>query len=645
MATHKIIFTPSGLQTTGEAGESVYDVALRAGVDMQSICGGKGLCKRCQIEVEPGEFAKFKLSVGEGDIPKLSPTEKKARHDNELSDTRRLACRAKICGDLVVEVPSDSRERETSIQKKSTSFETELNPSIKLHMVALEEPTLEDNPSDLESLIEALAELGVTAKPTPNIFTKIQPLLAEHERKIIAVVRDDEDIIDVWPPSGNAAYGAAVDIGSTSVAMYVYNLLTGKLVYEKAAMNPQIRYGEDLMSRVSYVMMNKGGDAKLTAEIRKQLSTMLAEVVTSLEIGADQILEVICVGNPIMHHLLLGIDPTPLGQSPFTLVMKNWVGVPANSLDFGLTDNARVSLFPLIGGHVGADTTAAYLTQIDAMKDRSVLLVDIGTNAEIVLSHGGKVAAASSPTGPALEGAEISSGVRASLGAIERVRIDPVTKDGKVKIIGNDDWLTDHDGSADGQNIIGICGSGIFEVMVEMASAGLLDQSGLFKPEAAPHRFKQEGNVWVYTLLDQKDNPIIVKQTDVRSVQLAKAALYAGAQLLAEKLGCETFDEVLLAGAFGTHLDSKYVADIGIVPFAPAENIRSIGNAAGTGAAMALLNTAEKTKIIEAVKHIEKIETATEPKFQEYFVGSMKFPTAPVASGDSGRRRNRRRKS
>ena len=645
MATHKIIFTPSGLQTTGEAGESVYDVALRAGVDMQSICGGKGLCKRCQIEVEPGEFAKFKLSVGEGDIPKLSPTEKKARHDNELSDTRRLACRAKICGDLVVEVPSDSRERETSIQKKSTSFETELNPSIKLHMVALEEPTLEDNPSDLESLIEALAELGVTAKPTLNIFTKIQPLLAEHERKIIAVVRDDEDIIDVWPPSGNAAYGAAVDIGSTSVAMYVYNLLTGKLVYEKAAMNPQIRYGEDLMSRVSYVMMNKGGDAKLTAEIRKQLSTMLAEVVIALEIGADQILEVICVGNPIMHHLLLGIDPTPLGQSPFTLVMKNWVGVPANSLDFGLTDNARVSLFPLIGGHVGADTTAAYLTQIDAMKDRSVLLVDIGTNAEIVLSHGGKVAAASSPTGPALEGAEISSGVRASLGAIERVRIDPITKDGKVKIIGNDDWLTDHDGSADGQSIIGICGSGIFEVMVEMASAGLLDQSGLFKPEAAPHRFKQEGNVWVYTLLDQKDNPIIVKQTDVRSVQLAKAALYAGAQLLAEKLGCETFDEVLLAGAFGTHLDSKYVADIGIVPFAPAENIRSIGNAAGTGAAMALLNTAEKTKIIEAVKHIEKIETATEPKFQDYFVGSMKFPTAPVASGDGGRKRNRRRKS
>jgi len=273
VATHKIIFTPSGLQTTGEAGESVYDVALRAGVDMQSICGGKGLCKRCQIEVEPGEFAKFKLSVSEADIPKLSPTEKKARHDGELSDTRRLACRAKICGDLVVEVPSDSRERETSIQKKSTPIETDLNPAITLHMVELKEPTLEDNPSDLETLVEALQALGVSAKPTPNIFTKIQPLLAENNRQIIALVRDGEHIIDIWPPSSKAAYGAAVDIGSTSVAMYVYNLLTGKLVYEKAAMNPQIRYGEDLMSRVSYVMMNKGGDAKLTAEIRKQLAS------------------------------------------------------------------------------------------------------------------------------------------------------------------------------------------------------------------------------------------------------------------------------------------------------------------------------------------------------------------------------------
>jgi uncharacterized 2Fe-2S/4Fe-4S cluster protein (DUF4445 family) len=644
--THTLIFTPSGLQTTAEDGETVYEVGLRAGVDIQSICGGKGLCKRCQIEVDTGKHAKFKVDVTEESVSKLSPTEKKAIHDGELTEGRRLSCRTKIRGDLVVNIPADSRERETSIQKKSTKFETELNPSIKLYMVQLPVLTLEDNPSDGEALAQALLdEHGLTVKPSHRMLIKLQNILrpSENKRTVIAVVRDEAAIIDVWPPSPFDLYGAAIDIGSTSIALYVFNLTTGEPVYEKAAMNPQIRFGEDLMSRVSYIMMNKGGEEKLTEVIRTQIREMLAEAVKTLELGNNQLLDVICVGNPIMHHLFIGANPVELGVAPFTLAIKDWIDIPAGHLDLGLSDTAQVSLFPLIGGHVGADTSAAYLTQIDRMKDRSVLLVDIGTNAEIVLSHEGKIAAASSPTGPALEGAEISSGVRATLGAIERVRIDPVTKDAKVKIIGHDDWISDTDGTLDGQKVVGICGSGIFEVMVEMANARLLDKSGLFKPEAAPHRFSQDGNVWKYLLLDQADNPIIVKQTDIRAVQLAKAALYAGAQLLAESLDCERFDEVLLAGAFGTHLDSKYVSEIGIIPMAPAEVISSIGNAAGTGAAMALLNVKEREKIKAAMPHIHKMETATEAKFQDYFVDAMKFPTAPEPSGDTGRKRRRRR--
>ena len=437
-------------------------------------------------------------------------------------------------------------------------------------------------------------------------------------------------------------YGAAIDIGSTSIALYVYNLATGILAYEKAAMNPQIRFGEDLMSRVSYIMMNKGGEVKLTETIRAQIREMLAGAITELKLGANQLLDVICVGNPIMHHLFIGANPVELGVAPFTLAIKDWLDIPAAKLELGLAETAQVSLFPLIGGHVGADTSAAYLTQMDRMTDKSVLLVDIGTNAEIVLSHNGKLAAASSPTGPALEGAEISSGVRATLGAIERVRIDPETKDAKVKIIGHDGWISDTDGTLENHKVVGICGSGIFEVMVELANAGLLDQSGLFKPEMAPHRFSQEGNVWKYLLLDQTDNPIIIKQTDIRAVQLAKAALYAGAQLLAESLDCTAFDEVLLAGAFGTHLDSRYVSEIGIIPMAPADIISSIGNAAGMGAAMALLNIEERARINAAMQHIEKMETATEAKFQDYFVDAMKFPTAPEAIANTNRRRRRR---
>jgi len=643
MAKHRLIFTPSGVQTMAETGETVYEAALRSGVDIQSICGGKGLCLRCQIEVETGDFAKFQVNVTDGDIPKLTPTEKKARHDGALPSRRRLACRAKVRADLVIEVPSDSRERETSIQKKSTVFETALNPSVKLHMVKLPVPTLEDNPSDSEAVCALLHEKGLDVRVTQGVVVKLQDILRAHDRAVICVVRDEKEIIDVWPPASFDLYGAAIDIGSTSVALYVFNLTTGKIAYEKAAMNPQIRYGEDLMSRVSYVMMNKGGDEKLTTEIRNQIATMLNDARDVLKIEVDQLLDIILVGNPIMHHLFIGANPVELGVAPFTLAVKNWLDIPARDLGLGVSNIARVSLFPLIGGHVGADTSAAYLTQIETMKDRSVLLVDIGTNAEIVLTHNGRTAAASSPTGPALEGAEISSGMRASLGAIERVRIDPVTKNATVKIIGHDDWLSDTDGSLGDHKIVGICGSGIFEVMVELANAGLIDQSGLFKPEAAPHRFSQDGNVWKYLLVDQPENPIIVKQTDVRAVQLAKAALYAGAELLAESLGCTEFDEILLAGAFGTHLDSQYVSQIGIIPNAPPEKIRSIGNAAGMGAAMALVNVEEKHKIIKAVKSIEKMETALEPKFQDYFVSAMKFPTATASSVKvGGRRRNRR---
>lgn len=644
MSTHTLIFTPSGQKAQAEAGETVYDVALRAGVDMQSICGGKGLCKRCQVEIEPGKHAKFNITVTEDNVSKLSPTEKKAIHDEELSDRRRLACRAKIRGDLVVEVPDDSREHQTFISKKSDQLDEILNPATTLHMVQLPVPTLEDNPSDTEALIRELGVLhDLEVRASLRVLTKIQGILADNDRTVIAVVRDGKKIVDVWAPAPFDVYGAAIDVGSTSIALYVYNLSTGELVYESSSMNPQIRYGEDLMSRVSYVMMNKGGEFRLTDEIRRQLAQMLNKAVTKLEVGPNQLLEIMLVGNPIMHHLLLGISPVELGQAPFTLAVKDWVEIRGRDINIDISDYARLSFFPLIGGHVGADTTAAYLTQMDDMKDRSVLLVDIGTNAEIVLTHNGKVAAASSPTGPALEGAEISSGVRAGPGAIERVRIDPNTKDPTFKIIGHEEWLEDNWSDISVHKITGICGSGIFEVMVELASAGLIDKSGLFIPEAAPHRFVQSGKKsWQYLLLNRPENPIYIKQTDIRAVQLAKAALYAGAELLAEHLGCASFDEVLLAGAFGNHLDSRYVADIGIIPFANHDSIRSVGNAAGMGAAMAILNKDNKSKIIKAVREIEKVETATETKFQELFVGAMTFPTAPESKQQNNRRRKRR---
>lgn len=641
---HKVIFTPSGIRATARDGQSVYDVALNAGVDIQSICGGKGLCNRCQIELSPGEHAKFQLSVGDDALAPFTDTEEKALSKGRIKPGRRLACRAGICSDAVIEVPHDARQHASVISKAGTAIDVVPAPAIRLYMCELPRPELDDNPSDGEALQEALRAFGVEAKPLHRTLTKLQPTLAQNERQLIAVVRDGAEIIDVWPPSPFDAYGAAIDIGSTSVALYLYDLTTGDLVWQGSAMNPQIRYGEDLMSRVSYVMMNKGGEEKLTAEIRKQIAAMLEDARAALELGANQILEVVLVGNPIMHHLFLGINPVELGQAPFTLAVKDWFEAPAPFFGLGISETARISLLPLVGGHVGADTTGAYLTQIKAMEGRSVLLVDIGTNAEIVLSHNGRVAACSSPTGPAFEGAEIFAGVRASPGAIERVRIDKDTKAVEVKIIGHDGWLSDTRPEVLSQHrITGICGSGIFEVMVELASAGLIEESGLFRT-AEPHpRLSIDGQSAKFLLVEAGENSIYVKQTDVRAVQLAKAALSAGVSLLTDYLGCEEIEEILLAGAFGTHLDAAYVADIGIIPGASSENVRSIGNAAGMGAAMALLSTHEKARIIEAVKHIEKVETATEPKFQDYFVGAMKFPTAPKSEGDNSGRGRRSR--
>lgn len=642
-ATHKVIFTPSGIRAEASEGQSVFDVALAAGVDIQSICGGKGLCNRCQIELSPGEHAKFKLNVAVDALSPFTDSEAKAVARGRMGDGRRLACRAQLCGDAVIEVPADARQHQSVISKAGTAIDVVPNPAIRLYMCELPQPELDDNPSDGEALQAALREFGVEAKPGLRTLTKLQPILAQNERQLIAVVRDGSEIIDVWPPSPFDAYGAAIDIGSTSVALYVYDLTLGTLAYQSSAMNPQIRYGEDLMSRVSFIMMNKGGEEKLTGEIRRQIAKMLEEARAALELGPNQILEVVLVGNPIMHHLFLGINPVELGQAPFTLAIKDWFEAPAYRFELGISETARIAMLPLVGGHVGADTTGAYLTQIDRMAGRSALLVDIGTNAEIVLSHGGRVAACSSPTGPAFEGAEISAGVRASPGAIERVRIDPATKAVEVKIIGHDGWLSDaRPEELAGHRISGICGSGIFEVMVELATAGIIAPGGLFRPEAAPERMVQEGQSWKFLLVDRPENPIYIKQTDVRSVQLAKAALAAGVALLTDYLGCDQLDEILLAGAFGTHLDARYVADIGIIPGATEENVHSVGNAAGMGAAMALLSTNQKARIIEAVKHIEKVETATEPKFQDYFVGAMNFPTATLVEGEGTSGRGRR---
>ena len=638
----QICFTPSGLKQKADTGITILKVAQDAGVAIRSLCGGYGQCHQCWIEVSEGKHPKFGVDCIAENSGELTQIEKQLIKDNPQYKGMRLACQTSIEGDLVIDVPEGSQEHKAYISKKNISQDYTLSTAIQLIDCKLEESTLDENPSSTENLLAQLEKQGIHATFDFSLLSNLQGLIHNNKGELSVAVRDSKTVVAVYPKAEHQIIGAAVDIGSTTLAIYVYDLKTGKLIFESSAMNPQIRYGEDLMSRVSYVMMNKDGDKKLTKAVRNKLTEMFHESCEKLNLDLDKLLEIVLVGNPIMHHIFFGISPVELGQAPFTVATREWMDVDAQDLGFDLYPKTRLSFLPLIAGHVGADTAAAYLSQMHIMHSQTTLLVDIGTNAEIMLSKNGNVYATSSPTGPAFEGAEISSGVRATHGAIERVRIDKDNLSISFKVIGINSWSDEEEFKSSKQDAIGICGSGIIEAIVSLAEAGIIDQTGLFVESSAPERFSKVGNTTRFLLVDQGDKSIYIEQVDIRSIQLAKAALSAGVSLLMDYLDCTEFDQVLLAGAFGAHLDARYVAMLDIIPSATEEIITTVGNAAGIGASAALLDVGKRQKIIDAVSNVVKIESANEPKFQQFFVDAMKFSVSPIKEQKVNKKRRRR---
>jgi uncharacterized 2Fe-2S/4Fe-4S cluster protein (DUF4445 family) len=443
-------------------------------------------------------------------------------------------------------------------------------------------------------------------------------------------VHDASRIVAVWPGFHETVHGLAVDVGSTTIAAHLCNLVTGEVVASAGRMNPQIRYGEDLMSRVSYSMMNPGGSAQMTQVVREALSEIARELATGAGVECDSILEVTLVGNPIMHHLVLGIDPVELGGAPFALAIDRAVTLTAAELGIALHPNARVYALPCIAGHVGADAAGVILAERPDLADEMTLLVDVGTNAEIVLGDRSRLVACSSPTGPAFEGAQISCGQRAAPGAIERVRIDRATLEPRFQVIGSELW-SDEPGFAEAvgsTGVTGVCGSGIIEVIAEMYLAGIITQDGSFDGSLASRspRVVPDGRTFSYVLHEDAHRTLAITQNDVRAIQLAKAALLAGIRLLMERLGVTTVDRIRLAGAFGAHIDVKYAMVLGMIPDCDLSKVTSAGNSAGTGARIALLDSRSRATIEALVRKVEKIETAIEPRFQEHFVAAMAIP-------------------
>ena len=626
-----VVFTPSGKRGRFPVGTPLLQAARALGVDIDSVCGGRGLCGRCQVVIAEGEFAKHGVRSGAHSVTAVSEVELRYARRQELKAGRRLSCSTKMQGDVVVDVPADSQVHRQVVRKEADNRDIKLNPVIRLHYVEVQEPDMQDPSGDLRRLFNALEFewrlSGLSCDLT--LLPILQKALREQKWKVTVAVHGGSQVIAIWPGFHEKAFGMAVDIGSTTIAAHLCDLLSGELVASAGLMNPQIRFGEDLMSRVSYAMMNPGGAEQMTAAVRGALGDLAADVARSAGITPQDILEVTLVGNPIMHHLALGIDPTELGGAPFALAIDQAVTLPAASMDLAVHPNARVYVLPCIAGHVGADTAGMILAERPDLGGKVTLLVDVGTNAEIVLGNRDRLLACSSPTGPAFEGAQISCGQRAAPGAIERVRIDPATLEPRYKVIGSDLWSDDPGFAAATAKtgVTGVCGSGIIEVIAEMYLAGVINQDGVLDGRLAERSDRVVANDRTFSyVLHRGAVPMQITQNDVRAIQLAKAALYAGIRLLMDELGLERVDRIRLAGAFGTHIDTKYAMILGMIPDCDLANVGSAGNAAGTGARIALLDSTGRTTIEDLVRRVEKIETAIEPRFQAHFVEAMAIP-------------------
>ena len=659
---------PSGLRGQVPVGTTVLQAAQRLGVDLESICGGQGKCRKCQVLPQEGEFSKHGIVSRADHLSELTATELHHQSRNRLKGARRLGCNARILGDLVVDVPEESQQHKQHIAKAVTAYDIQVQPALHLYTVTLPEPDMHAPISDKRRLQQALVnehELPLMDCEMSQLRL-LQPALAKAGRQVTVAVYQFQQIIAVWPGVKKEVYGLAVDLGSTTIAAQLCNLFTGEVVATADTMNPQIRFGEDLMSRVSYVMMNDGGDAAMTQVVREAFNQLAKRAAKSAGIALEDILDMTVVANPIMHHLFLGIDPTPLGGAPFTLATDQTQLLRAAELDIHLHPEARVCTLPCIAGHIGADTAGVILSERPDLAEEYVLLVDVGTNAEIVLGNRNRLLAASSPTGPAFEGAQITSGQRAAPGAIERVRIDPETLEPRFRVIGCEAWSDDPEFAEKSARVgvSGICGSGIIEVVAEMYLSGVIDEDGVIGPVVGKEsdRIVQDGRTWTY-VLQAGERPIRVTQNDVRAIQLAKAALHAGTRLLIDRMGIEKVDRIGFAGAFGSHIDVKYAMVLGLIPDCNLDKVGSVGNAAGTGARIALLNFPSRLEIGEILPKVEKVETAIEPKFQEYFIEAMAIPHKTDAyeelakvvnfpppkpkaeqTGDAGRKRRSRRR-
>lgn len=630
--THRLVLMPSGRQGDIAEGTTVIEAARQLGVEIESICGGRQTCGKCVIAHEIGTFPKHGITSAKNHLTAPDSTEQAYAEQHGINlEEKRLSCAACLTGDVLVHVPDESLARKQVVRKEASQLTIELEPAVRLLYVEVE-PAEMGSAGDWERLQTALSEQWDIDNVSidPFALRTLQKTLRKGDWSVTVTLWQDREIIRVESGYNENLYGLAVDVGSTTVAAHLCDLRTGEVLATETTMNPQVRYGEDLMSRVSYGMMEAQGVNRMHRAIIKALNDLAKQAAETANISTKEITDCVLVGNTVMVALLLGIDPVELGGAPFALATQDSVDMKAR--DLGLNEihsGAMIHLLPSIAGHVGADNVAVLLFELPKFDDGISLIVDVGTNAEILLGTKDHILSASSPTGPAFEGAQISHGQRAAPGAIERLRI---TENGvRYKVIGDERW---NDEIEDGESLrpTGICGSGIIEAVVELFLIGAIDNGGRFIADNKHPNLEMDERKAIFELVSAEDSAtgqaITVSQNDVRQIQLAKGALYAGIKLLMDKMGVSQIDTIKLAGAFGSYIDPKYAMILGLVPDCDLANISAIGNAAGDGARIALLNQSQRKIAQEAARSVDYVETAIAPDFQEHFVAAMGLPHA-----------------
>jgi len=663
----KVIFQPSGRRGEVPKGITLIEASRMLGVDIESLCGEKKVCGKCRVRIEEGFFEKFGIRSRGTHVSPWQEEEEKFINAEARKSGYRLGCVTKVEGDVLVFVPEESRAGKQVVSKAARDIHIECNPAVRIYYIEMDPPTFEEPTGDFERICRELEREYGLKELKSDLLTlrRIPGVLREGKWKVTVSVWMDQEIIRVRPGKVENSYGIAIDVGTTTVAGYFCNLNTMEVIDTVSLMNPQCKYGEDVMARITFHMTTPGGLKRMSDDIIEGLNWLIDQAIqgtyppktkkkdengktvkdadgepvmvetpeegkTYLRLTREDIEDMTLVGNTAMHHILLQLNPEYVGLAPFPPVIHHSLDIRARDLNIRINPSAYVHVLPNEAGFVGADNVGVLIAEEPYKSDEIQLIIDIGTNGELVFGNKEKMISSSCATGPALEGAQLAFGMRAAPGAIERIKIDPETHDVDYKVIGRDAWRQYSE--AKEMKVKGICGSGILDVLAELYRAGIVTKSGVFNKKQKSNRYRKNVDngqpefvlAWAEETSIEKD--VVITQKDVRQIQLAKGALHCGCKLMMRRMGMEKMDTVKIAGAFGTHVDREKALIMGLFPDCEIDKILGVGNAAGDGARAALLNREKRVEANWVSRNVEYIELTVEKDFQQQFMEAMQIP-------------------